>query len=166
MIPKNSIIIKSTSGGEYVDRRTNTPYKGYYYEYKNKVYAGTDFATSGSVELISVDEAKILFNNAYSAATGLTAQSYQSPIINSVITFTDIHRFDNSTLHFYYKKYNDNVIKEIDENTYLNLKNNPLYITTYTGLYNNINQTPSQAIEQLPGLDIFLSDVDSDGSQV
>ena len=34
MIPKNSIAIKSTPGGEYVELKTNTSYKGYYYEYK------------------------------------------------------------------------------------------------------------------------------------
>jgi len=165
MIPKSSIIIKSTSGGEYVDRRTNTPYKGYYYEYKNKVYAGTDFAVSGSVELISVDEAKILFNNAYSAATGLTFQAYQVPIINSVTVFNDSHSSDSIT-HFYCKKYNDNIIKEIDENTYLNLKTNPIYLTTYTGTYNGVYQTYSQADAQLPGLELFIADSDDDTAQV
>lgn len=169
MIPKNSIAIKSTPGGEYVELRTNTSYKGYYYEYKNKIYAGKEFVISGSVELVGVNDTNKLLNNSstsiYSFASGLTSQILQTPTINSINISNDVHA-DNSVTHFYYKKYNDNIIKEIDENTYLNLKNNPLYLTTYTGPYNGTTQTYNQADKQLPGLDIFVADIDVDASQV
>ena len=73
---------------------------------------------------------------------------------------------DDSISYFYTKKYNDNLIKKIDESTYLNLQSNPLYITTYTGDYNGKFQTLDEANSQLPGLIIFLSDIDDDASQV
>jgi hypothetical protein len=164
MIPKNSIAIKSTPGGEYVELRTNTPYKGYYYEYKNKLYAGKEFVVSGSIELVGINDTNKLLNNSstsiYSSITGFTSQLLQTPPITTLASQSGRHR-DNSVTHFYCKKYNDSIIKEIDENTYLNLKNNSLYITTYTGPYNNITQTHSEAIAQMPELDGFLVGIDS-----
>jgi hypothetical protein len=162
MIPKNSIAIKSTSGGEYVELKTNTPYKGYYYEYKDKIYAGAEFVVSGSIELVGVNDTNKLLNNSstsiYSFASGLTSQTLQTPTINSIIFNEDGSHGDPYVVpRFYYKKHNDNIIKEIDESTYLNLKTNPIYLITYTGPYDGTNQTIDEADEQLPGLKLFTS---------
>jgi hypothetical protein len=166
MIPKNSIAIKSTSGGEYVELKTNTSYKGYYYEYKNKLYAGREFVTSGSIELVGVNDTNKLLNNPstniYSFASGITSQTLQTPSIN--VVQSGIYLSDSVT-HFYYKKYNSDIIKEIDESTYLTLKTNPIYITTYIGQYNGVNQTIAQADNQLPGLNLFVSGLNSNTAQ-
>ena len=174
MIPKNSIAVKSTSGGEYVELKTNTPYKGYYYEYKNKIYAGKEFVTSGSIELVGVNDTNKLLNNSstsiYSFASGLTSQTLPSLNIPSLtIEDENSSHFYNSltdSSRFYYKKYNDNIIKEIDEATYVSLQNSPIYITTYIGKYINSYQTVEEANKQLPGLELFLSDPDFNPDQV
>ena len=49
------------------------------------------------------------------------------------------------------------IIKEVDEKSYISVRGNPLYKTTFTGIYNNINQTTDQAEKQIPGLTAFLS---------
>jgi len=166
MIPKNSIAIKSTSGGEYVELRTNTPYKGYYYEYKNKIYAGKEFVVSGSVELVGVNDTNKLLNNSstsmYSFASGLTSQALPPINIPSIPSSVPnpSHFFNSLTnsSRFYYKKYNDNIIKEIDEETYISLQNSPIYSITYIGNYRNNYQTLEIANQQLPGLELFLSE--------
>ena len=62
-------------------------------------------------------------------------------------------------LKFFYQKINQSpiIIKEIDEDTYKALQNNPLYQTTFIGTYNNKTQTPEIAETQMPGINAFLN---------
>ena len=60
-IPLNAITIKYTSGGELVDIKTNAPYKGYYYEFNSKMYAGNEYNPSNP-ELVKLQNSNKLLN--------------------------------------------------------------------------------------------------------
>ena len=158
-IPKNNIVpSKYTSGGEFVDAATNAPYQGYYYDYQNGTYAGKEFNPTAS-QIIKINSPKQnkLLNSLptaiYSLVSGITSQALATPPITSVPSSgVDI----NNSTKFFYKKYNGNIIKETDENSYKLLQSQPVYQTTFIGTYNGKNQTINEADQQIPGVKAFL----------
>ena len=161
-IPKNQIKeSKYTSGGEYIIESTNAPYQGYYYELNNVLYAGKVFDLKSPI-LIPIKNRNTLFNKGistalFSAISGITSQTLQTPKFNSIPN-TIYSPPGDTTPKFYCKKVNEKptIIKEINEDTYNSLKLNPLYQTTYTGVYNNKNQSIEEANKQMPGITTFL----------
>jgi hypothetical protein len=49
------------------------------------------------------------------------------------------------------------IIKEVDEKSYISVRGNPLYKTTFIGVYNGVDQNLDKAESQMPGLKTFLS---------
>lgn len=159
-IPKNiTVPSKYTSGGEFVDAATNAPYKGYYYAYQNETYAGKEFnPTASQIIRINSPKQNKLLNSLptaiYSLVSGITSQTLNKPLPQTLPTTTD--RSSNILIRFFYKKYNDNIIKETDENGYISLQSQPVYQTTFVGTYQGKTQSIEQAESQLQGLKSFL----------
>ena len=160
-IPSNKIVTgKYTSGGELVDAKTNAPYQGYYYELNKSLYAGKEF-NNNAPELVKIENANKLYNRyataLYSAISGVTSQLLQQPKLVGVNTSSNTVNSKNPT-KFFTKKTNVQpiIIKEVDENTYESLQNNPIYQTTYVGTYNGKSQTLDQAEKQIQGIKTFL----------
>jgi hypothetical protein len=156
-VPSNLIKTgKYTTGGEFVFPRTNTPYKGYYYEFNSSYFIGKEF-NANAEEIIKIKETNSLLSRAatfvYSYISGVSTQQLQTPKITSV---QNIPR--NQEYRLFCKQINisPETIKEIDEPTYLSLQNVPLFITTFIGTYDGVYQNVDQANTQLPGLKSFL----------
>jgi hypothetical protein len=158
-IPKNQTVeSKYTSGGEYMFASTQNEYKGYYYELNNKTYAGKEFNTNNP-EIIKIksDKYNTLLGSAatyiYGIVSGVKLNN-NKPTSIPLPSNPDV--IDRNTLQFYCKKINSNIIKVIDEETFISLQKNPIYQTTFTGTYNNKTQTPDDAEQQMPGIKAFL----------
>jgi len=159
MVPKNLIVTKYTQGGELLRTDNYSSYQGYYYEYSGKMFIGKEYSLN-SIELIKAKNENnnpLLTNPStfnYGAITGINLPTNKS--ITSLPT--DITKAISTRLiQFFYKKHNDNIIKETDKNGYISLQNNPIYQTTFIGKYNGIVQTIDQAEQQVPGVKAFLS---------
>lgn len=164
-IPANQAVTnKYTSGKEYMFKDTYKEYQGYYYELNGKTFAGKEFATSAP-ELIRINSADVntLLTN---PATFVYGKVSGAKIINNKITA--LPQSDNNVifdkggeifLKFFCQKTNSSsiIIKEIDEDSYKRIQDDPLYKTTYIGEYNNIIQTIEDAEKQIPGLKLFLN---------
>jgi len=144
----------------YVD--TYKEYIGYYYEFAGRKYVGKEFSINAP-ELIEISSSKInpLLNNPSTFTYGTLSEINLPQNIISSIPYSDSLP-DARTggapppTQFYCKKANDNTIKEINEQTYKSLQDNPLYITTFIGNYKGKNQNANTANEQLSGLESFL----------
>jgi hypothetical protein len=159
MIPKNLIVTKYTQGGELLRTDDYSSYQGYYYEYNGRIFTGKEYSLN-SVELIKTgnENNNTLLTNpstfTYGAISGVNVPTNRS--ITSLPTDTT-KAISNRSIRFFYKKYNDNVIKETDKNGYKLLQNNPIYQTTFIGGYNGIVQNIDQANQQVPGVKDFLA---------
>lgn len=160
-VPINKIQTgKYTSGNEFVEKLTNTPYQGYYYELSNKFYVGKEF-NPNAVEIIRIQQQNQLYNLSQDAAlfsflSGITSQALTQRRVFSVpFQFDDLLK-DNvgRPIRYFSQKINTNpiLIKEINRETYDSLQGNPLYITTFIGPTQNIDQ----ADQQMPGLKTWL----------
>jgi hypothetical protein len=158
-IPSN--LIKTgeyTIGGKYMYAASYKIYQGYYYEINNKVFAGKEFNINAP-ELVKINSAVV-----NTLLTQVSTYTYgklsKSKINTSKIKGIIPSNSDANTdiVNFYCKKLNVNpiLIKQIDEQTYLNLKTDPLYIVTYTGNYKGVNQTANDAYKQIPELETWL----------
>ena len=164
-VPKNIIQTgKYTSGGEFVEEKTNKPYQGYYYELNGSLYTGREYSID-AIKIIKKQDQNQLYNSSntalFSLVSGITSQQLTVPPINStnVNSLSDEGLRSYSSTRFFIQKINVNpiIIKEVDEKSYISVRGNPLYKTTFIGTYNNINQTTDQAETQMPGLKTFLS---------
>lgn len=159
-IPLNLIKTgKYTSGGEYVIEKSNTPYKGFYYEYNNSLYAGRQFNLNAPKIIKISDANQLYYNNSdtaiFSFNSKITSQHLQTPSITSLPN-SQIHDFNS--ISFFCKKINTTpiIIKKINEVTYNNLKNSPLYQIIYIGTYQNKTINSNQAYSQMVGLKEFV----------
>ena len=170
-VPKNIIQTgKYTSGNEFVEEKTNKPYQGYYYELNGLLYTGKEYSID-AVKIIKKQDQNQLYNSSntalFSLVSGITSQQLSTPPINSIsdskgdglLSNNQSTVFVTYTPKFYVQKINVNpiIIKEVDEKSYISVRGNPLYKTTFIGIYNNINQEPDQAEKRIPGLTAFLS---------
>lgn len=154
-VPNNIIEAnKYTSGNELYFKKTQAPYVGYYYIINERYYVGKEYKENAD-ELITIKEANnLLFRPSTSTFTqlsGITSIALTATKITSVQT-----NMENNPVSVRYFSQKVNVkptlIKEIDQNSYNTLQRDPLYITTYIGL----GQTLDQAEKQMPGLKTWL----------
>jgi len=161
MVPKNLIVTKYTQGGELLRTDNYSSYQGYYYEYSGKMFIGKEYSLN-SIELIKAKNENnnpLLTNPAtfnYGAITGINLPT--NKLITSLPSKSNREHggSEDRPIRFFYKKHNDNIIKETDKNSYISLQNNPIYQTTFIGRYNGIFQTADQADQQIPGVKLFL----------
>ena len=160
-VPKSNIVTgKYTSGGKFVELSSNTPYQGYYYELNNKFYSGKEYSpTAPEIIQIQSPEKNRLLNSLptaiYSLVSGVTSKSISTPPVNVIPSETNTKI--NKSVRFFCKKINSDIIKEIDEQTYKSLQNQPIYQTTYIGVYLDKAQSMEQAESQLSGVKAFLA---------
>lgn len=170
-IPANQIQYKYTVGREYMVESTYKEYQGYYYQINGKLFAGKEF-DSNAPELIpiptDINNIPSKFNSLLTKASTYVygkISGTKIPNLNiSSIPYNSSEEFntsdeENPPPQFFCKKINEQniVIKRIDEKTYLSLLSNPLYKTTFIGIYNNIEQSALTANNQMPGLLDFIS---------
>jgi len=155
-VPKNIIQVgKYTSGGEFVEEKTNKPYQGYYFELNGSLYTGKEYSID-AIKIIKKQDQNQLYNNSntalFSLVSGITSQQLSVPSINSI-------SINTTSTRFFVQKINVNpiIIKEVDEKSYISVRGNPLFKTTFIGNYNGVSQTIDQAEIQMPGLKTFLS---------
>jgi hypothetical protein len=133
-IPLNLIVeSKYTYGGEYIIKKTYEDYKGYYYEFNSKTFAGRDFSPEALL-LIRRDSEDINFllvnsNSQVNAYGKLINRDFN--FINKVLK-PQIFKATESGVKFFAKKVNQTPVKiiHISEETYEANKNNPLYVFT------------------------------------
>jgi len=161
-IPQNKIVkSKYTTGKEYMFETTYREYQGYYYELNGKLFAGKEFNSNAPILIkINSDNVNKLLTNpqtyAYGRVSGTKVKTNKIVSLPQSDTSSLIDKGGEYFLQFYCSKINSNIIKSIDEQTYVNLQSNPLYKTTYIGTYNNKNQIPDDAEKQLSGIKTFL----------
>ena len=149
-IPSNLITTnKYTIGNEYLVESTHKEYKGYYYELNGTAFAGKEFDPNAPM-LISVSSSEVndLLVNPETAVYG----SISKVNINNAI-FTPIPSIQaKDKIRYFCRQVNIQpvTIREIDEETYNKLQQNPLFQTAST------QQTEDQAEAQLPGLKEWL----------
>jgi len=153
-IPQNQIQFKYTIGNEYIYQSNYKEYQGHYYELNNNTFAGKEFSINAPI-LIKKNSDKVdsfLLTNPealnYQKLSKINLNNFK---IVSLPVGGNEPEADNVT-SFYCKKKNDNIIKKIDEDTYISLQTNSLYQTTYIGFYNNVLQTVEEAEKQIIGI--------------
>jgi hypothetical protein len=171
-VPKNIIQVgKYTSGNEFVEEKTNKPYQGHYYELNGSLYTGIEYSMN-AVKIIKKQDQNQLYNGSntalFSLISGITSQQLAVPSINSISNSKrdDLPPINQSasptpptSTQFFIQKINVNpiIIKEVDEKSYISVRGNPLYKTTFIGVYNGVDQNLDKAEAQMPGLKTFLS---------
>jgi len=161
-VPANIIETKYTSGNEFVFSFNYKYYQGYYYELNGKTFSGKEFDINAP-ELVKADSKEI--NPLLTSAKTLIYGSLSKIKLNNInvkgVVPADAHNVNIDLVTFYCKKINTNpiLIKQVSEQTYYILKNDPLYIVTYIGNYKGIDQSIYDASKQIPELrDWLLSD--------
>jgi len=159
-IPQNQIIeSKYTIGKEYMFVSTQNEYQGYYYELNGKLFAGKEF-NPNNPEIIKIQSSrfnKLLSNLSTYTYGKLSGVNISSNIVNS-LPKSDNPNASSIETKFYCSKINvsPTIIKEISEDNYKTIQNDPIYKTTYVGIYNNKVQSIDDADKQIPGLKTFL----------
>lgn len=126
-VPSNQIVTsKYTIGKEFIVESTYEDYQGYYYSFNDSYYAGKKFSTTAP-KLIKVTSDKInpLRKNPNTSIYGNIARVLipQTGKVKSIPFL-----FKEGTRYFV-KKENDNIIKEVDKQTFEQLTLDPIYIT-------------------------------------
>jgi hypothetical protein len=153
-VPKNRIQTgKYTSGGEFLYKKTDTPYQGHYYILNNFYYAGKEFKDDAPELIKIVNANKLSFSSAtsiFSVISGITSQKLRSPKIPSI----PVGKVRTEDIRYFSKQVNvqPTTIKEISKETYESLQTNELYQTTIVGP----NQSLDEANKKMPGLKDFL----------
>lgn len=159
-IPSNLIVEnKYTIGKEFMYLRTYREYQGYYYELSSKFYAGATY-NPNSLELVRIEPENIntLLTRPSTYVYGVLSKAkIDNPKVSGVIS-SNLYDKVPETIVFYCKKININpiLIRQISEQTYINIKNNPLYVVTYIGTYNGIQKNIDDASKQIPELENWL----------
>jgi hypothetical protein len=159
-IPANIIETKYTSGNEFVFSLNYKYYQGYYYELNGKIFAGKEFNADSS-ELIRSNSNNIntLLTDSKTYIYGFLSKTRINNVKVKGVIPPDAHNVNVDIINFYCKKINTNpiLIKQISEQTYSSLENDPLYIVTYIGNYKGIDQTIYDASKQIPELKDWLT---------
>lgn len=164
-IPSNKIQNKYTSGGEFMFKETYREYTGHYYEMNGKSYAGKEFSSS-SPELIKMNSPQVnrLLTN---PATIIYGKVSNIKIPNSIVP-SFVYQASKQTTRFVDRYFTQKsnvvpvIIKEINKETYNNVKNDPIYISIMIKWDNEGSNalTLKNAEKQMPGIKKFLEGED------
>ena len=153
-IPSNKISTNYTPGNDYIIKSSYANYQGYYYELNGNFYTGKEY-TSTAQELLPVNSSKVnkLLRNSNTVVYGAV-----SKIIMPDNKEPQSYFFDNDTTNitrYFIKRMNTNIIKEIDNNTYVSYQNNPSYVSV--SLYYPFNEIElNKAESKIPGIKTFI----------
>jgi hypothetical protein len=156
-VPANIITEnKYTIGKEFINKKTHKLYQGYYYELNNKFFAGKEF-NNNAPELIKIKSDQV--NNLL-----LTAATYVFGSLSKVkLTDQKIPSFFfryESNIRYFTAKSNTNpiLIKEINKETFNQIKDDPLYLSvllSYDGGFSD--KELNEAEIKIPGIKTFVS---------
>lgn len=163
-IPKNIIVTsKYTSGKEYMVISTYKEYKGYYYELNNKIFAGKEFDPNApELQKIEVSKINPLLTKASTYLYGLISNvklNQPRPVSKSYNpTLEELNK--GFVMRYFAKKLNETPIKikEIDETSFKELKQNPIYqvISMNWSTLGDNEILKIQAEKEMPGIKAFL----------
>lgn len=164
MIPSNLISVKYTQGNEFLRADTYVSYQGYYYELGGKTYVGKEYSFS-AIELLKAGSKQVntLITNPSTTVYGVISnQNIQEVKITSipfVATTEDMNQ--GFAMRYFVKKTNENLIKEITQTVYNQVKNNPSYQSVEIKYDLILGFSKNQYIQydkQLPGVSDFIID--------
>lgn len=163
-LPQNQIVYKYTAGKEYMYITTYKEYQGYYYEFNGSAYAGKEYNTAAP-ELIKMksDNVNTLLLN---PNTYLYGKISNIKITKPKITTTNsiIESQTKDIVQNYFIR-NTTIlpitIKQVNKETYNELKNNSLYQSTSINSYPTTDfiyfeKDLERAEKELPGIKAFL----------
>jgi hypothetical protein len=166
-VPKNKIKTGLyTSGGEFLIAKTQQRYQGYYYELNERFYAGKEFKDD-SPELIKSTSDKVNkllsnpFTNLYGIISGMIIGNTKPKSIYFNPETAEINPNDNTIMRYFTKKVNENIIKEIDENNFNQIKDNPIYISVFLHFRSNgFDQNElNEAEKKIPGITDYVNTI-------
>lgn len=137
-------------------------YQGHYYKLNDKVFAGKEF-NPYAPELIKMqlksNKGISKFNPLLANAATYIYGKISKIVINNqeppTYYFNTVK--ENNTLRYFIKKYNSDIIKEINKETYSQFLNNPLYASVSLFYNNNFNQEDLNKAEQIiPGITTYV----------
>lgn len=158
-VPKNKIKTGLyTSGGEFLLAKTQERYQGHYYEVNGKFYVGEEYKED-SPELIKSTSDRVNkllsnpFTNLYGVVSGI--------IINNAKPKSIQHTSDSpkEVFRYFTKKTNENIIKEVNEDNFNQVKENPIYISVSL-YFKNTGFNPNEldeAEKKMPGIKEFIN---------
>jgi hypothetical protein len=157
-IPQNTIIINYTSGKEYLVLSTYEEYIGYYYEVSDTFFAGDKFNVNAP-ELVKIGSNrinKLKANPATSEYAKLSGIKIDNIEIKSII-YTGV-----DGIRYFAKKVNNNLIKEINKETFDQIQSNPLYQSVFLQ-YSSRTSFDDKEVEEankiIVGIKEFLIDL-------
>lgn len=169
MIPSNLISVKYTQGNEFLRADTYASYQGYYYEFNGKTYIGKEYSIS-SIELLKAGTKQInpLLNNSstftYGAISGQNIQSVNIVSIPFVANSEDLSK--GYKMRYFVKKANENLIKETNQSTYNQVKNNTLYQSLEIKYDLRMMGSDISVYEnQMPGISTFIGNQETAASE-
>lgn len=155
-IPSNQIVkSKYTIGKEYLIESTYKEYQGYYYELNGKFFAGKTFNTNAQV-LIKLDPITanhLLFNPLTYLYGKISKMNINSQQVKSIIYPDGV-----PGTRYYAYQISQNLIKEINKDTFNNIQSDTLYRTvalTDNGGFNDKELALAEA--KIPGITVFVN---------
>ena len=161
-IPENQIVNKYTAGNEYFLLSTHKEYKGHYYELNNKTFAGKEFDPKAPeiIKKTSSKFNKLLANPATAAYAKLSKVKIKETEIKSipfVPTVDDLAK-PFMTRFFVKKTDNNSPIKEVSQDTFIDVQSDPLYQTARVNFtYALSDEYLASLDKQMPGLGAYLA---------
>jgi hypothetical protein len=154
-IPQNQIVkSKYTAGKEYIFENNYKEYQGYYYEINGKIFAGKEFNVNSPVLIkITSDSINTLLTRATTYVYGKISNVTLDNSIPSSYYFNS--NTTNNTFRYFTSK--DNLIKEVDENTFSRFNNNPLYSSVKIYYQNGFSEDDLNNVNiKIPGLKTYI----------
>lgn len=166
-IPANQINYKYTSGNEYMFVSTQRNYQGPYYEFNDKVYAGKEFNIDAP-ELVKITPKNLnpFLSQVASIVYGkLTKIKLNNISLQSYIFSPDKVNTNNITRYFIANiRNNPLIIKEVDEKTFKEFQNDPLFISVSLLYQNSFKESDlKEAEKKMPGITTFVNSTYSPG---
>lgn len=156
-VPANLIKYNYTSGNEYAYASDYKYYQGHYYEINGKFFAGKEFSTDSS-ELIKVSNS-INVNTLLTQASTYVYGFLSKTKLNNNKPSSFLYKYKDTNRYFLSKvNVNPILIKEVDETTFKNFQNDPLYKSVtlyYNGGFSDTEV--NEAEKKMPGIKTFVN---------
>jgi hypothetical protein len=158
-IPSNQIVkSKYTIGKEYMFESTYREYQGYYYELNGKLFAGKEFNNNAPVlvKINSLNNTNLLQTNPSTFVYGIISGiKLDNTKINSY--YFNVDTTDN-VFRYFIKKVNENIIKEINEDTFNQIQSNPIYLSVSLYYQSGFNENDlNNADKKISGLKEYIN---------
>lgn len=164
-VPLNQIVVKYTSGNEYMFLNNYREYKGYYYEFNNDVFAGEKF-NENALKLIKINSDKVnsLVTNpstfTYGKISGIKLNNSKPKSYLYQNNDEDLQK--GTVIRYFLKQLNNSLILEVNKDTFYQFISNSLYQSIQInfifspGYPNGIPQNIDQAEQKMSGIKKFL----------